>query len=203
AYLTALLASARALRRMGRLDEALERARRVWDEARSRVLPRLVLDVGYWLGTFLLQSGRVTDAVDFGVITLELVLRVGDEARWLAEWARMQPRPQPRDCYVERRVEALVREPVSSELLEAAAREADELGFGLDALWTRLDVATVLAQSDRARAKDVLAEVAQVAGERGAQPIAEQAEKRLRALGVRTWRRGARASVLTEREREI
>lgn len=306
AYLTALLASARALRRMGRLDEALDRAQRVWDEARGRVLPRLALDAGYWLGTFLLQSGRATDAEDVVENTLELASRIGDEARgrqgierlasevdfysrdwrgaverlltyargeseharvelhqlaalwlalaggqelgeevraqvataracadgagcprcatelrlagadalahvgdsaeaaqWLAQWARMQPRPQPRDRYVERRVEALAREPVASELLEAAALEADELGFGLDALWTRLDLAAALAQNDRARAQDVLAEVAQVASERGARPVAELAEKRLRALGVRTWRRGARGSVLTEREWEI
>ena len=81
AYLTALLASARALRRLGRLGEALDRAERVWDEARRRVLPRLALDAGYWLGTFLLQSGRVTDAEDVVESTLELASRIGDEAR--------------------------------------------------------------------------------------------------------------------------
>src|ERR671937_2872720 len=63
AYLTALLASARALRRIGRLDEGLERAQRVWDEASNRVLPRLAVDAGYSLGTFLLQKVRVTVAV--------------------------------------------------------------------------------------------------------------------------------------------
>ena len=306
ARLTALLASARAWRRMGSLDKALDRTRRVWDEARNRVLPRLALDAGYWLGSFLLQSGRVTDAEDVVESTLELASRIGDEARgrhtierlasevafyggdwrggverlltyargaseharvelhqlaavwlafaggdelgeevhahvataracadragcprcatelrlaaadalahvgysedaarWLGEWAHMQPRPQARDRYVARRVEALLRDPVSSELLEAAAREAEELGFGLDALWTRLDLGAALAQSDRARAKDVLAEAAQVAEEHGAQPVAELAEKRLRALGVRTWRRGAGGSVLTERELAI
>jgi DNA-binding CsgD family transcriptional regulator len=307
AYLTAALASARAWRRMGRLDEALARAQRVWDEARNRILPRLALDAGYWLGTFLLQSGRVADAEDVVESALELASRIGDEARgrhtierlasevafysgdwrggverlltyargaseharvelhqlaavwvalaggqelgedvrtqvataracadragcprcatelrlagadalahvhhpaeasrWLAEWARMQPRPQARDRYVERRVKALLHDPVSSELLQAAADEADELGFGLDALWTRLDLGAALAPSDRGRAKEVLGGVAQVAAERGAQPIAELAEKRLRALGVRTWRRGAAGGLaLTEREREV
>jgi DNA-binding CsgD family transcriptional regulator len=306
AYLTGLLASARASRRMGRLHEGLDRAQRVWDEAHSRVLPRLALDAGYWLGTFLLQSGRVTDAEDVVESTVELASRIGDEARgrhaierlasevvfyrgdwrggverllayaggaseharvelhqlaavwvalaggrelgeevrahvataracadqvgcprcatelrlagadalahvgcsedagqWLVEWARIQPRPQSRDRYLERRVEALLRDPVSGELLETAAREADELGFGLDALWTRLDLGAALAQSDRARAKEVLGEVADVATERGAQPVAELAAKRLRALGVRTWRRGAGGSVLTERELAI
>jgi DNA-binding CsgD family transcriptional regulator len=306
AYLTALLASARASRRKGRLHEALGRAQRVWDEAHSRVLPRLALDAGYWLGTFLLQSGRVAEAEDVVESTRELASRIGDEARgrqtverlasevvfyrgdwrdgverllayaggvsehgrvelhqlaavwlafaggralgeevraqvatarvcadragcprcatelrlagadalahvgcseeaaqWLAEWGGMQPRPQARDRYLARRVEALLRDPVSSELLETAAREADELGFGLDALWTRLDLGAALAHSDRARAKEVLGEVADVAAERGAQPVVELAEKRLRALGVRTWRRGAGSSVLTERELAI
>jgi DNA-binding CsgD family transcriptional regulator len=306
AYLTALLASARAWRRMGHLDQALDRAQRVWDEAQNRVLPRLALDAGYWLGTFLLQGGRVIDAEDVVESTLELAARVGDEARgrhtidrlasevvfyradwrdgverllayaggasdhgrvelhqvaavwfafaggrevleevrshlataracaeraecprcatelwlagadalahigcsgdaahWLAEWSRMQPRPQARDRCLERRVEALLRDPVSSELLEAAAHDVDELGFGLDALWTRLDLGAALAQSDGARAKEVLGAVAEVAGERGAQPVAELAEKRLRALGVRTWRRSSGGSALTERELEI
>jgi len=307
AYLTALLASARAVRRMGRLDEALERARRVWDEARHRVLPRIALDAGYWLGTYLLQNGRVRDAEEIIEGALELASRIGDEARgrhtierlasevvfygddwqrgverllthargasehgqvelhqlasvwlafaggtelgdavraqvasaracadaagcprcatelrlagadalvhvgdsqeaarWLAEWARMQPRPQPRDRYLERRVRALLRDPVSSELLEETACEAEELGFRLDALWTRLDLGAALAKSDSARSKEILGDVAQVAGELGARPIAELAEKRLRALGVRTWRRGAAGDrVLTEREREI
>src|SRR6266496_333702 len=59
AHLTGLVASARALQRAGRLDEALERIRYVWDEAERRVLPRLTLDAGYWLGALLLRRGRL------------------------------------------------------------------------------------------------------------------------------------------------
>ena len=291
---------------MGRLDEALERTQRVWDEARSRVLPRLALDAAYWLGTYLLQSARIAEADDVVAGALELASRIGDEARgrhsferlasevdfycagwrcgvdrllahaqgasahasvelhqlaalWLAlaggetaadevltqvdaaresadragcprcatelrlagadalahagcreqaaaslaEWTRMQPRPQPRDRYVQRRVEALVSEPAPGEALEAAACDAEELGFSLDALWTRLDLGTALAASDRPRAKDVLAAVAQAAGDSGAQTVCELSEQWLRALGVRTWRRGTAGGVLTDREREI
>jgi DNA-binding CsgD family transcriptional regulator len=306
-YLTASLAGARALRRIGRLDEALERAQRVWQEARHRVLPRIALDASYGLGMYLLQSGRVREAEDVIEDAVELASRVGDEARgrhtverlasevvfysddwrrgverlldyaggasehaqvelhklaavwlalaggsmlrddvhaelasaracadaagcprcatelwlagadalahigdsreaalWLSEWVNMQPRPQPHDRFLERRVGALAQERVSSELLEVTAREADELGFALDALWTRLDLGAALADSDRVRSKEILGDVAHVAGELGARPIAELAEKRLRALGVRTWRRGAAGDrVLTEREREI
>jgi DNA-binding NarL/FixJ family response regulator len=306
AHLTAMLASARALRRMGRLDEGLEQTQRVWDEARTRVLPRLELDAAYWLATFLLQSARVTEAEDIVAIALELTGRIGDEARgrhsferlasevefygvnwrggverllgyahsgsaharielhqlaalWLslaggealsnevleqvaqaraaadaagcprcatelrlaaadalahvgcrvqaadslAEWERMQRRPQPRDRCLQQRVEALLSEPVSDELLERSARAADELGFGLDALWTRLDLGMALAESDRSRAKGVLAAVAASADQGGAHTVRELSGQRLRALGVRTWRRGAAGGVLTERERTI
>ena len=116
----------------------------------------------------------------------------------------MQARPQPRDRYVQRRIEALLREPVSAELLEPAACEAEELGFVLDALWMRLDLGAALATTDRPRAKEILDRVARLADENGAQTIVAVAEKRLRALGVRTWRRGAGGgAALTERERAI
>jgi DNA-binding CsgD family transcriptional regulator len=284
AHLTAVLASARALRRIGRLREALERTQRVWDEAQKRVLPRLALDAGYWLATFLLQSARVADADDVVAAALELASRIGDEARgrhsferlasevdfyragwrggvalWLAfaggqtvakdvvtqvaaaracadragcprcatelrlaaadalahagcqgeaaaslaEWVRMQPQPQPRDRCVQRRVEGLLAHPRADESLEASAYEAEELGLSLDALWTRLDLGVALEASGRPRAKDVLAAVAQAAGDSGARTLCELSEKRLRSLGVRTWRRGAAGGVLTEREREI
>lgn len=307
AHLKALLESSRALRRIGRLAEALERSERVYREAQQRVLPRLTLEGGYWLGTFLLQRGRVGEADDVVAATVELASRIGDEARgrhsierlasevdfycrdwrsgvegllayaggtsaharvelhqlaalWtafvggsdladevlaqlaaaracadaagcprcatelrlaaadalvhigrraeaaesLADWVGMQPHPQPRDRYVQRRVEALLPGSMGVDLLEAAARDADELGFGLDALWTRLDLGAALAASDRARAKDVLASVAELADECGAQTVAEAAGRRLRSLGVRTWRRGiTRGAALTEREHAI
>jgi DNA-binding NarL/FixJ family response regulator len=122
----------------------------------------------------------------------------------LADWIGMQPNPQPRDRYVQRRVEAFLPGSMSVDLLDAAARDADELGFGLDALWTRLDLGAALAVSDRSRAKDVLAAVAELADEWGAQTVVEATGKRLRSLGVRTWRRGiTRGAALTEREHAI
>jgi DNA-binding NarL/FixJ family response regulator len=306
-HLTALLASARGLRRMGRVAEALDRSERVYREARARVFPRLTLDGGYWLATYLLLRGRVADADDVVTATVELASRIGDQARgrhaverlacevdfycrdwrgglerllayargasehgrielhqlaavWiafagglelkdevlaqiavaracadavgcmrcgselrlvaadalahvgckteaaasLAEWISMQPQPQPRDRYLQRRVEALLQEPVSADALDDVTREADHLGFALDALWTRLDLARALVATDSLRAKDVLASVAEVADTSGAHTVAEAAGKQLRSLGVRTWHRGAGgAAALTDRESEI
>jgi DNA-binding NarL/FixJ family response regulator len=306
AYLTALLASARALRRAGRLDEALERARHVWDDARRRVTPRLMLDAGYWLGTFLLLRGRIADAEEVAAEAANLAARVGDEARgrhsierlvsevefhrgdwragvdrllaygrdgseharvelhqyaalWLAlaggeelaqesiaqvtaaracaeaagcprcatelrlvaadalarvgsradaakslaEWEGMRAHPQPRDRFLRHRVRALLDGPDSPELLESAVQEAEDLGLALDALWTRIDLGSALGSIDRSRAKQVLAGAAEHAAELGAFTEQQVAERRLRALGVRTWQRGAGAEQLTERERAI
>jgi DNA-binding CsgD family transcriptional regulator len=306
AHLTGLIASGRALQRAGRLDEALERIRYVWDEAERRVLPRLTLDAGYWLGTLLLQRGRLAEAEEIVIETVDLATRVGDEARgrhlvervasevdfhradwragverllayarrasehgrielhqlaalWLAlvggqelteevvaqvdaaracaevascprcatelrlvaadalarvgrradaaqsleEWERLQAHPRPRDKLMSRRVHALLTELDGPRLLESALHEAEELDLVLDALWTRIDLGTVLAKTDRACAKDILTVAAQTASEIGARTERQVAEQRLRALGVRTWRRGPGSELLTERERAV
>jgi DNA-binding CsgD family transcriptional regulator len=306
AHLSALIASARALQRAGRLDEALERIRYVWDEAERRVLPRLTLDAGYWLGALLLQRGRLAEAEEIVIETADLASRVGDEARgrhlvervasevdfhradwragverllayarrasehgrielhqlaalWLAlvggeeltqevvaqveaahacaeaascprcatelrlvaadalarigrrsdaaqsleEWERLQAHPRPREKLMSRRVHAFLTERDGARLLESALHDAEELGLVLDALWTRIDLGTALAETDRARAKDVLTVAAETASEIGARTEQQVAEKRLRALGVRTWRRGPGGELLTERERAV
>jgi DNA-binding CsgD family transcriptional regulator len=306
AYLTAVIAGSRALRRAGRLDDSLERVRYAWDEAGRRVLLRLTLDAGYWLATLLLQRGRIVEADEVVADAEDLAARVGDEARgrhsierlasevefhrgdwragvqrllayargasehgriellqnaalWLAlaggeelaeevtahvaaahacaegagcprcatelrlvaadalarvgrhaeaaqsltEWERMQTRSQPRERFVHRRIQALLGDSDPPELLEAALHEAEELHFALDALWTRIDLGSALAVTDRTRAKDVLVGAAKVASELGALTVQQVAEQRLRALGVRTWRRGVRGEPLTERERAV
>jgi DNA-binding NarL/FixJ family response regulator len=305
-YLSSSLALARALRRAGRLEDAVERAERAWKEARRRVLPRLMLDAGYWLGTFLLLRGSVLRARDVVEDATALAARVGDEARgrhrlerlaseieyqggdwqrgvdrlleyaagaseharvelhqlaalWLAQaggevvaegvlanvtrasacaetagcprcttelrlvaadalahagrheearaslaqWEALQARPQPRDEVVRTRVTALLESPVSPVLLEEALRSCEEYGLGLDALWIRVDLASALVATDRPRAKSVLAEAADVAAARGARTAQEAAQRQLRALGVRTWRRGPAAGELTPRERVV
>ena len=306
AHLTGLIASARALQRAGRLDDALERLRYVWNEAERRVLPRLTLDAGYWLSVLLLQRGRLSEAKEIVRQIADLAARVGDEARgrhlvervasevdfhgadwragverllayargtseharielhqlaalWLAlaggqeltqevvaqvdaaracaevancprcatelrlvaadalahvgrhvdaaqsleEWEALQAHPRPREDLVGRRVHALLADRNGARLLEDALHDAEELDLVLDALWTRIDLGTVLTQTDRARAKDVLTMAAQTASEIGARTEQQVAEKRLRALGVRTWRRGPGGELLTERERAV
>jgi DNA-binding NarL/FixJ family response regulator len=102
-----------------------------------------------------------------------------------------------------RRVQALLTERDAPRLLESVLHDAEELDLVLDALWTRIDLGAVLAKTDRARAKDVLTVAAQIASEIGARTEQQVAEQRLRALGVRTWRRGPGSELLTERERAV
>jgi len=70
-------------------------------------------------------------------------------------------------------------------------------------LWTRIDLGRALPAADRDRAIDVLREAAETAAALGALTEQHVAEKSLRGLGVRTWRRTAESETLTEREQEI
>jgi DNA-binding NarL/FixJ family response regulator len=115
----------------------------------------------------------------------------------------MQAHPQPRDRFLQRRVRALLDGADGTALLESAAVEADALALTLDALWTRIDLGAALAPDDRSRAREVLEDAAEAAAELGAFTEQQVAEQRLRALGVRTWRRGTGSALLTDRERTV
>lgn len=79
--LQAKLALAVALRLNGSVREALTRFRRVWDDARRAVLPRLTIDAGFWLGRTLMLTGALEEAEAIVGETLLLAGRVGDTPR--------------------------------------------------------------------------------------------------------------------------
>jgi DNA-binding CsgD family transcriptional regulator len=87
--------------------------------------------------------------------------------------------------------------------LDAALAVAENSAFGLAALWIRLDLGRELTAAGDDRAVAELERTALIASEQGAATVLELAEQALRALGVRTWRRGAAAKRLTVREQEI
>jgi DNA-binding CsgD family transcriptional regulator len=102
------------------------------------------------------------------------------------------------------------RAEAAAELLERARTEALAGHYPLEAIWSSLDLARAFSDIDRSRAAETLREAATSAAELGAGTLQELAEQRLRALGVRTWRRAphptggdASLAALTEREREI
>jgi len=96
-----------------------------------------------------------------------------------------------------------VEGPARVARLERALAAAEGSAYGLASLWIRLDLGRALAAAGSERAVAELERVVALASERGAETVVELAEQALRALGVRTWRRGAAAEGLTEREQEI
>jgi DNA-binding CsgD family transcriptional regulator len=93
--------------------------------------------------------------------------------------------------------------------LQGAREQASELDFASERIQVNLDLGRALIPIDRTAAADAFREAAAEAEALGAISLEQLAEKELRSLGVRTWRRGAgtdavRAlSGLTKREREV
>ncbi|GAC1667580.1 MAG: LuxR family transcriptional regulator [Candidatus Limnocylindrales bacterium] len=79
-------------------------------------------------------------------------------------------------------------------------------GRRIDAIWATIDLGRVLTEADPGRSARVLREAGIEADSLGARTQAQVADRMLRGLGQRTWRRGAAGSgplELTEREREV
>ena len=128
----------------------------------------------------------------------------------LLECDRAHPRPDTWSAFQHRRAEALIAAAEGDDdpgELAAIADQADRIGRHLEAVVTRLDLALVLERTDRGRAIDAWRRAAAEAAAMGATNPGAVAERALRRLGVRTWRRGPvqdeAAAGLTEREREV
>jgi DNA-binding NarL/FixJ family response regulator/tetratricopeptide (TPR) repeat protein len=315
AHLRALAQRALALRFLGRNDDAEATTHRAWDEARSRVVPQAILEIGSLRATVLLALGRTTEAAAVSRECLELGQRLqeyrpsrvfsltvpgllevlaGDwregvgmltaaaEAEPEAHYrlhahleralvlARVSP-TRPADveaavtaattdaartecarCAMEsaaRGAEALARcgmveaaearmehwrapdgdvlmawygeraratiaqadgKATARQALEGVAAAARSSGMLLEAMWAELDLARMEMISDRKAAGDRLRRLGAEAAETDLALLARAAEQELRALGVRTWRRGAAShdargalETLSEREREV
>lgn len=128
----------------------------------------------------------------------------------LAASTRAQPHPDAWGAFQHLRARALIAAAegdVDPAELAAIADKADRMGRRLEAVVTRLDLARVLERIDRGRAIDAWRRAAADAAAIGATNLGAVAERALRRLGVRTWRRGlveGEAVVgLTAREREV
>lgn len=80
------------------------------------------------------------------------------------------------------------------------------MGRRIDAIWATIDLGRRLIPVDPARAAGYLRDAGAEATELHATTLADVADRLLRGLGQRTWRRGAAGSGpldLTEREREV
>lgn len=127
----------------------------------------------------------------------EVLVRIGhvEEAREaLADWDVNYIPSMPWDPLRRRAAGALVSWRTGE--LDAAAAELREVQTGfeqeetaLEAVWTQIDLGRVLVEVDRGSATEALRAAAATASELGATSLQQLAEKELRGLGVRTWRR--------------
>jgi DNA-binding CsgD family transcriptional regulator len=146
-------------------------------------------------------------AAELLLFAAEALARVGEheEARIaLTRWESLGIRPDLSDEIAQVHAGALAEVDWAARVgaLEKALATAESSPYRLAALWVRLDLGRALAAGHSERAVAELEQVVALASRQGATTVLELAEQALRALGVRTWRRGA-AAPLTERELQI
>ncbi|MDQ3646342.1 MAG: LuxR C-terminal-related transcriptional regulator [Actinomycetota bacterium] len=140
--------------------------------------------------------------------SVEALARVGERQeaqRALARWRGLHVRGDAVNDILSLHGEALAEPDVTARVagLEVALAAAERSPYVLEAIWVRLDLGRALAEANSDQAVGLLESVSSVARERGAGTVQELAEQALRALGVRTWRRGPAGDLLTGRELEV
>ena len=153
-------------------------------------------------------------AADFHLAAAQAVARIGDAPRarqLLAAFDDERRSPSPWAVVQRRWIEALIapRDRDVAEVadeLEGLAAEANRLGLRLEAVVVQLDRAHMLGAIDRGGSAEAFRDTARVAASLGAVAVERLAERELRVLGVRTWRRGPSGGTvgeLTARELEV
>jgi DNA-binding CsgD family transcriptional regulator len=142
------------------------------------------------------------------LLSAEALARTGEQGearRALASWEASAVRPDTLEeiLLLHARSLAEVDAPARVAALEQALAAAENSEYGLVSPWIRLDLGRELAAARDERAAAELERVGALAREQGAETVLELADQALRALGVRTWRRGAAGAPLTERELEV
>jgi DNA-binding NarL/FixJ family response regulator len=183
----------------------------------GRVLARAALDYRARADGDAAVAGCLRCLTERDLEGAEILARAGqaEAARaCLASWDAKRPDPRGLDSLSRRRTDALLtaiggESERAVKVLETVQAESERMDAVLFALWTSLDLARVLADTDRTRSADTLRAAAERAELLGVSALSELAEQRLRALGVRTWRRRGAAparsgfDALSDREREI
>jgi DNA-binding CsgD family transcriptional regulator len=163
-------------------------------------------------------AGCLACGRDVEVAVAEVFTRCGraaDARDALARWDAVGRRSWVEAEWLRRRIGILLQiaeasADVDPEIALTTLRdEADELGFGFDALWTELDIGRLLASADRAAATAAYRRAADRAEAAGASTVRRVADQGLRGLGARAWRRGPSTAGapgfgrLSDREQEV
>jgi DNA-binding CsgD family transcriptional regulator len=153
------------------------------------------------------------------LVAAEVLVRIGQVGaarEALADWDANHTPSMPWDPMRRRAAGALVSWRTGE--FDAAVTELRQTQTGfeqeamaLEAVWTQIDLGRVLVEVDRGSATEALRGAAATASELGATSLQQLAEKELRGLGVRTWRRPRAATPngvdplqeLSAREQEV
>ena len=171
----------------------------------------------------LADARAAVEAVDFPILSDQLAIvegeslvRIGrvDEAR--KALARWDTDHAPRFLWdtLRRRAAGAILQIRTGDAsagiaeLESVKNAFDNELMALEALWTQIDLGRGLAQTDKRRAAETLAEAMAAAGELHARTLQQLSEQTLRSIGVRTWRRSKAPTEdglpsLSSREREV
>ena len=161
------------------------------------------------------QAGCPRCRLAFDIVCTEALFRVGNLAEAATAANAVDRGPVPSDVqgvHVTQRIRVLraaadAGPAAALEQIDDLLREAEAGSWGLDAIVLSLDKGRLLEEIDRGRAAEIYRVASERAEQAGARNLARVGEKRLRALGVRTWRRSPGATdggaALTEREREV
>ena len=132
----------------------------------------------------------------WGAKALASVGRWAEASHTIRAWDAARPDPNPADAVTRQWVEGLVTAqesasaPAAAGRLSAALTAAERTGRVIDAIGIRLDLAKVLSGSDREAAVEQLAAATAEARAAGSVALGRVADRGLRELGIRTWRRG-------------
>jgi DNA-binding CsgD family transcriptional regulator/tetratricopeptide (TPR) repeat protein len=136
-----------------------------------------------------------------------------DEARtWIAERGRPEDEPYPLASWWHARALASIAaesgDRDAPDHLGKVVAGAQRFGLALEVVWAHLDLGKFLVRVDRSAAAEAFRSAGEAAERLEARTEWGMAEQALRALGVRTWRRGRATeaeglAALTGREREI
>jgi DNA-binding CsgD family transcriptional regulator len=142
------------------------------------------------------------------LLSAEALARVGergDARRLLQAWDRRGGHANELADLIRSHAGALADDDAAARAtrLETVLAAAEGSPFRLEALWARLDLGLALADARDDRAAAELERAVAVAQEIGAGTVEELAQRALRSLGVRTWRRAAAGAPLTEREQKV
>jgi DNA-binding NarL/FixJ family response regulator len=129
-------------------------------------------------------------------MALARVRRPDDARSTISVWDAARPDPNPEDALIRQWVEGLIADlesapvPAAADRLLAALTDAGRTGWVIDSIGIRLDLGRVLSRDDPDAAAKEFSKAAAEAHEAGSVALQGLADRGLKELGIRTWRRG-------------